>query len=261
MGFVKDFFSGIYNLVVGLGVTGKHLGRHAITLQYPKERWPMPERSRGVVVLLTNLETGKLNCTACMLCMKACPSAAIKIEREKNENKRWEASVFNIDNTTCCFCGLCEEACNFDAIKLTGKYEMSVYDQDILQYDMAHLTELGIDVKYTPRPKKKPPVKKKVAPKPAVSETDKKETPVKASDAKAEPKVEKPTDDKKEPETKPDPKAEKPTDDKKAPEAKPETKAETKPVVDKEDKKDAEAEKKPQSELNIDKEDKKDSEN
>ncbi|NIP42021.1 MAG: NADH-quinone oxidoreductase subunit I, partial [candidate division Zixibacteria bacterium] len=60
MGLVKDFFSGIYNLVVGLFVTGKHLGRHAITLQYPKERWEMPERSRGVVVLLSNPETGEL---------------------------------------------------------------------------------------------------------------------------------------------------------------------------------------------------------
>jgi len=250
MGLVKDFFSGIYNLVVGLGVTGKHLGRHAITLQYPKERWPMPERSRGVVVLLTNPETGKLNCTACMLCMKACPSAAIKIEREKNENKKWEATVFDIDNTICCFCGLCEEACNFDAIKLTGKYEMSVYDQDLLQYDKAHLTELGIDVKYTPRPKKKPPVKKKPAPKPADDNAEKKDAPATTSETKSEPKAEKAPE-----------KTEKPVDEKKTQEPKPETKTEDKPVEDKEDNNNAETEKKPQSELDLDKKDKKDSEN
>ncbi len=160
MGRAKDFFSGIYNLTVGLFVTGKHLGRHAITLQYPKERWEMPERSRGVVVLLSDPETGELNCTACLLCMKACPVAAIKIEREKNENKRWEPTVFEIDNTICCFCGLCEESCNFDAIKLTGKYEFSVYDQSKLIYDLDRLTGLGKDVKYTPRKKKKPAAKK-----------------------------------------------------------------------------------------------------
>jgi NADH-quinone oxidoreductase subunit I len=160
MGLVRSFFSGIYNLIVGLTVTGKHLGRHAITLQYPKERWPMPERSRGVVVLLSDQESGKLNCTACMLCMRACPSAAIMIEREKNENKRWEPTKFVIDNTICCFCGQCEEACNFDAIKLAGKYEFSVFDQGELHYNMEYLGELGKDVPYTPRrkkAKKKPP--------------------------------------------------------------------------------------------------------
>jgi NADH-quinone oxidoreductase subunit I len=151
---MKAFFLGIYNLIIGLLVTGKHLGRHAITLQYPKERWPMPERSRGVVVLISNPETGKLNCTACLLCMKACPTAAIHIEREKNEQKKWMPTRFVIDNTICCFCGLCEEACNFDAIKLTGKYEFSVYEQSRLIYDMNKLADLGRDVVYTPTGKK-----------------------------------------------------------------------------------------------------------
>jgi NADH-quinone oxidoreductase subunit I len=173
MAFVKEFFSGIYNLIVGLFVTGKHLGRHAITLQYPKEKWPMPERSRGVVVLLSDPESGDLNCTACLLCMKACPTAAISLDREKNpETKRWFPTKFVIDNTICCFCGLCEESCNFDAIKLTGKYEFSVYDQSELIYDMDRLAELGRDVKYTPRVKKsaaKPAAKP--APKPAAKET------------------------------------------------------------------------------------------
>ena len=192
MGFVKDFFSGIYNLTIGLFATGKHLGRHAITLQYPKERWPMPERSRGVVVLLSDPETGELNCTACMLCMKACPTAAIQIVREKNENKKWEATKFEIDNTICCFCGMCEEACNFVAIKLTGLYEMSVYDQDLLHYDRDKLQELGRDVKYTPKPKKKPVVKKDA---PAEAEKPAEKKPEKEAPAKTE---EKPVEDKKE---------------------------------------------------------------
>lgn len=196
---VKQFFSGIYNLIIGLFVTGKHLGRHAITLQYPKERWTMPERSRGVVVLLSDKETGKLNCTACMLCMKACPVAAISIEREKNaETKKWEATKFVVDNTICCFCGMCEETCNFAAIKLANKYEFSSFEQSKLVYDKERLTELGLDVPYTPRPKKKPVVKKpaaaakpagdkpaaKAAPKPEPKKAD---APVK-TEAKAEPK-------------------------------------------------------------------------
>jgi len=161
MGFVKDIVDGIYNLLLGLKVTAERLPEKAVTLQYPDEKHPMPERSRGVVVLLSDKETGELNCTACMLCQKACPTAAITIEREKNEQKRWYPKSFTIDNTICCFCGLCEDACNFVAIKMTGKYEMSVYDQGELVYDMKKLQELGRDVEYTPKPKKKP------APKPA----------------------------------------------------------------------------------------------
>ncbi|MCP4631371.1 MAG: NADH-quinone oxidoreductase subunit I [candidate division Zixibacteria bacterium] len=136
----------------------------AITVQYPKERWEMPERSRGVIVLLSDLDTGKLNCTACMLCARACPVAAIAIEREKNpETKKFFPTSFKIDTTVCCYCGLCEQACNFAAIKLTGKYEFSVYNKDELQYDMSFLQEIGRDVKY----EKKKKAVKKAAPKPA----------------------------------------------------------------------------------------------
>ncbi len=155
MNLVKQTIDGIYNLLLGLGVTVKHLFKKAITVQYPKERWEMPERSRGVIVLLSDKETGKLNCTACMLCARACPVAAIKIEREKNpETKKFEPTSFDIDTTVCCYCGLCEQACNFSAIKLTGKYEFSVYDKDKLQYDMSFLQEIGRDVKYEKKKKK-----------------------------------------------------------------------------------------------------------
>ena len=59
MAFLKTVYSGVYNLILGLTVTVKHMGKHAVTLQYPKERWPMPERSRGCVVLLTDPESNK----------------------------------------------------------------------------------------------------------------------------------------------------------------------------------------------------------
>ncbi len=186
MGLLKDIKDGIYNLLLGLGVTAKRLPERAVTLQYPDERWEMPERSRGVVVLLSDKETGKLNCTACMLCQKACPTAAIIIEREKNEQKRWYPTSFTIDNTICCFCGLCEEACNFAALKMATMYEFSVYDQSELVYDINRLQELGRDVPYTPIPKKKPVAKPAAKPvvKPA-ADTDKT-----APEAAATPKTE-----------------------------------------------------------------------
>lgn len=246
MAFVKEFFSGIYNLVVGLFVTGKHLGRHAITLQYPKERWPMPERSRGVVVLLSNPETGDLNCTACLLCMKACPTAAIVVEREKNpETKRWFPTKFVIDNTICCFCGLCEESCNFDAIKLTGKYEFSVYDQSELIYDMDRLAELGRDVKYTPKEKKSAAAKP--APKPAAKE-------VAVSEKKPEAKPEEKPAEKPKAEAAPEAEAKpKPASKEKPAEEKPKKEESEKKADQPEDKEEKMPEPKKQAELDLNK--------
>jgi NADH-quinone oxidoreductase subunit I len=152
MGVLKDF----WNLLVGMRVTGKHLGRHAVTVQYPEERDNIPERSRGIVVLLSDKETGELNCTACMLCMKACPTAAIRIEAPRDEKKKRVLKSFVVDNGICCFCGLCEEACNFAAIKMATKYEFSTLDKGDLVWDMKKLQEVGLDVPYTPKPKKKP---------------------------------------------------------------------------------------------------------
>lgn len=151
MGVFKD----LKELFRGMGITSKHLGRHAITIQYPEERYTMPERSRGIVVLLSDKETGELNCTSCMLCMRACPSAAIIIDAPRDEKKRRQLKSFDIDFGLCCFCGLCEEACNFSAIKMATKYEFSTIDASDLYWDVNKLQEIGRDVDYIDTRKKK----------------------------------------------------------------------------------------------------------
>jgi NADH-quinone oxidoreductase subunit I len=163
---LKAIFSGAWNLLVGLKTTAKYLPTRAVTLQYPDERWTMPERSRGVVVLLSDPETGELNCNACLVCMKQCPVNAITITQEKNEKGERYPGIYTIDNTLCCFCGICEEVCNFDAVKLTGKYEFSVFDKADLIYDKIKLQELGRDVKYEKKRKPRP------TPKPAAKSTE-----------------------------------------------------------------------------------------
>jgi len=62
MNIIRRTADGFYNLILGMWTTIQYLFSHAITLQYPKERWPMPERSRGVVSLMSDPETGKLKC-------------------------------------------------------------------------------------------------------------------------------------------------------------------------------------------------------
>ncbi|MEA3296393.1 MAG: NADH-quinone oxidoreductase subunit I [candidate division Zixibacteria bacterium] len=181
MGVVKD----IKNLVKGLRITGKHLGRHAITIQYPEEKWTMPERSRGMVVLLSDKKTGELNCTSCELCMRACPTAAIKIESHRDEKKKRHLDEFFVDVGICCLCGLCEEACNFCAIKLCTKYEYSVLEKDTLLWDKGKLQEMGLDVDYVDTRKKKKP--KTATAKPAIAKTDQKPVKDTATDEKQAP--------------------------------------------------------------------------
>lgn len=167
-------FKGIKELVRGLEIAGKHLGRHAITIQYPEERWTMPERSRGIVVLLSDKETGELNCTACLLCEKACPTAAIRIDAPRNpETKKRELRSFTVDHGLCCFCGLCEEACNFSAIKMATKYEFSSESKEELVWDIKKLQEMGRDVPYIDTRKKKKEATKSVTAEAASPKLDK----------------------------------------------------------------------------------------
>ncbi len=148
-------FTDIKNLLIGMKITSKHLGKHAITLQYPEQKMPMTERSRGIVVLLSDKETGELNCTGCMLCAKACPTGAIFVDAPRDENKKRQLKGFVVDHGLCCFCGLCEEACNFCAIKMTPKYEFSDLTKEGLVWDMSKLQEMGRDAAYVDTRKKK----------------------------------------------------------------------------------------------------------
>jgi len=191
---MKGILTGIKNLLKGMVITSKHLGRHAVTVQYPEQRDTIPERSRGIVVLLSDKETGELNCTACMLCMRSCPTAAIRIKAPRGEDKKRHLESFTVDHTICCFCGLCEQACNFSAIKMATMYEFSTWDKSVLFWDMKKLQEMGRDVPYEPK-RKKPAAKP--APKPAVEKKaektdttdEKKEEPkAESEDKKDEPK-------------------------------------------------------------------------
>jgi NADH-quinone oxidoreductase subunit I len=145
MALFKNIYSGIYNLILGLIVTVKHMGKHAVTLQYPKEKWAMPERSRGCVALLTDPETNKLKCIACGLCYRICPNNAIKFKDIKDESGKRVAEVFDVDTGMCIYCGLCEETCPVKgkAIKLVPRYEFSVYDKCELIYNKDKLKEIG----------------------------------------------------------------------------------------------------------------------
>jgi len=105
-------------------------GRGVFTIQYPAERWTLPERARILPFLIQDQETGELRCTACGICAQACPAQCIWIERAQDPDTGRplkQPSAYHIDISLCMSCGFCAEFCPFDAIKMDHDYEISSY--------------------------------------------------------------------------------------------------------------------------------------
>ena len=95
----------------------------ALTMQYPEEKWPMPEGYRGAPVLVMD-QDGREKCVSCQLCEFVCPPRAIRITPGSIPVSDPFASVekrpreFDIDMLRCIYCGMCEEVCPEEAIFL-----------------------------------------------------------------------------------------------------------------------------------------------
>lgn len=111
-------------------------GKGAITVMYPEEKLPVPERFRFVPFLVMDdpaagQKMGHDWCTSCGICAKVCPPQCIWIKRGKQPNGRPkpEPEEFFIDIDICMNCGYCAEFCPFDAIKMDHDYELASYDR------------------------------------------------------------------------------------------------------------------------------------
>lgn len=124
-------------------------GTGIITVQYPEEKLPVPDRFRFVPFLVTDNPApgqlyGKDWCTSCGICAKVCPPQCIWIKRGKLPNGRPnpEPEEFYIDIDICMNCGLCAEFCPFDAIKMDHDYELASYDRTTAHiHDKARLSK------------------------------------------------------------------------------------------------------------------------
>jgi NADH-quinone oxidoreductase subunit I len=124
-------------------------GTGIITVQYPEEKLPVPERFRFVPFLVTDDPSpgqmyGKDWCTSCGICAKVCPPQCIWIKRGTLPNGRPnpEPEEFYIDIDICMNCGLCDEFCPFDAIKMDHDYELASYDRTTAHiHDKARLSK------------------------------------------------------------------------------------------------------------------------
>ena len=112
----------LWELLIGLKLTGKYFFARKITVQYPEEKTPMSPRFRGLHAL-RRYPNGEERCIACKLCEAVCPALAITIESEQRADGTRRTTRYDIDLFKCIYCGFCEESCPVDSIVETRIYE------------------------------------------------------------------------------------------------------------------------------------------
>jgi NADH-quinone oxidoreductase subunit I len=132
-------------IVKGLWVTLRHIFRPKVTMQYPEERWKVPDYYRGIPALVKD-QDGRTKCVACFLCQWVCPPRAITIhahELENGNNVEKGPEQFEINMLRCIMCGYCEEVCPEEAIFMTKQYEVLGRSREELIFDKEKLLAIG----------------------------------------------------------------------------------------------------------------------
>ena len=112
----------LWELLIGLKLTGRYLFARKITVQYPEEKTPQSPRFRGLHAL-RRYPNGEERCIACKLCEAVCPALAITIESEQRADGTRRTTRYDIDLFKCIYCGFCEESCPVDSIVETRIFE------------------------------------------------------------------------------------------------------------------------------------------
>ena len=74
----------VFEIARGIGVTLGHFFKSLInpqrlpTINYPEQKRTLLPNYRGLLRLIKN-EKGELKCTACLLCVKACPASCLTV--------------------------------------------------------------------------------------------------------------------------------------------------------------------------------------
>jgi len=121
-----------------------------VTRQYPTVPTPVQPRFMGFPALTWDHKVEEPFCTACMVCIRQCPtqcmSATMKdnpLHKEGQSPRRKIVDEFEINLNRCILCGICVEVCNFDAIVMSHEHEMSTYQRNGDRVDLPALLKIG----------------------------------------------------------------------------------------------------------------------
>ncbi len=118
--YIKSF--SLWDLLIGMKLTGRYFFKGKITIQYPEEKTPASPRFRGIHAL-RRYPNGEERCIACKLCEAVCPALAITIEAAPRADGSRRTTLYEIDLFKCVYCGFCEESCPVDSIVLTRNHD------------------------------------------------------------------------------------------------------------------------------------------
>ncbi|MBI4234559.1 MAG: NADH-quinone oxidoreductase subunit I [Chloroflexi bacterium] len=134
----------------GLWLTLHTFLRRPVTAQYPKEHLPVQPRYMGFPALTWDDKVGEPYCTACMVCIRNCPtqcmSATMKdnpLHKEGKSTRRKIVETFEINLGRCILCNICVEVCNFDAIAMSHEHEISSYGRYDRRVNLEQLLHMG----------------------------------------------------------------------------------------------------------------------
>jgi len=138
--YFKNIWDSLKTTLVGLRITGKYLLQKPITVQYPDERLPIPDRYRGIHYL----EQEK--CINCLACARACPIDCIEMDAVRH-GKELEWVSFTLDYQKCMFCELCVYPCPKDCIHMGTEYAFVSFDRSEFVHDLLSYRGMARDAK------------------------------------------------------------------------------------------------------------------
>ena len=135
-------------IIGGFKITLRHFFKKKVTMQYPEEKWVVPDGYRGAPYLVKD-QADRVKCVSCQLCEFVCPPKAIRITppgavgAPNAGNVEKEPREFEINMLRCIFCGFCQEVCPEEAIFLQKDYSLTGTSRAEMIYDKEKLLALG----------------------------------------------------------------------------------------------------------------------
>ena len=173
--YFNNITTGLKSFLSGLVLTWDHFKNKkekVATLQYPHEKFPVPEKNIGFDhseynVIRSRLHVDIDDCIGCLQCERVCPVDCIKIDTIKppkdseydcgktshETQKKMIVPRFTIDMSECMYCNLCVYPCPEECIYMVGgpneskheiDYEFSQYKREGMIFEFADATDQQI---------------------------------------------------------------------------------------------------------------------